>query len=106
MFPHESDRFVDFYDYSEDDKEGFKLQDGSKFIYLSNKGYQYVFINSWVDENGCCYDAEGNPDGWFIYSEDNKEKYYYDFNGHFMPEDEDPSKLPKHKPSYKKGKAD
>lgn len=68
MFPHESDRFVDFYDYSEDDKEGFKLQDGSKFIYLSNKGYQYDFINSWVDENGCCYDAEGNPDGWFIYT--------------------------------------
>jgi len=69
-------------------------------------GINFIIHNSWIDENGCCYDAEGNPDGWFIYSEDNKEKYYYDFNGHFMPEDEDPSKLPKHKTNYKKGNAD
>jgi len=39
LFPHESERFVNFYDYCEDGKKGFQIQDGSKYLYLSNNGY-------------------------------------------------------------------
>lgn len=54
----------------------------------------------WTDENGCYYEADGTPAGWFIGG------HYYDMNGNYVPNDEDPTKLPEHKYNAKPTKLD
>lgn len=42
----------------------------------------------WRDDNGCYYDKEGQPSGWFVLHPGNVyHEHFYDSDGFYVPSD-------------------
>jgi hypothetical protein len=56
---------------------------------LTTKGGSTLIISPrWEDENGCYYDSNGEPAGWFIKCEDDNE-HFFDIDGNYVPTDDE-----------------
>ena len=57
------------------------------------KGISMINIKSrWRDENGCYYNKDGEPAGWFVlHPGDVYLEHFYDADGYFVPSDAEDS---------------
>ena len=64
----------------------FKLEKNfSSMIKEGNKSFTNI---RWEDEKGCYYDENGEPSGWFVKCEDEKE-HFFDIDGNYVPTDDE-----------------
>ncbi|CAD8142089.1 unnamed protein product [Paramecium octaurelia] len=77
---HQPEKFNEYVELKDEEKVvGFLVNQQSYFFYEDG---------GWRDENGCYYDKDGQPDGWFVLHPGNdNHEHYYDQDGMYVPTD-------------------
>ncbi|CAD8148645.1 unnamed protein product [Paramecium pentaurelia] len=78
---HQPEKFSQYVELKDDDDKviGF-LMNQQQYFFDSEGG--------WRDENGCHYDKDGQPAGWFVlHPGDVYHEHFYDQDGYYIPTD-------------------
>ncbi|CAK55775.1 unnamed protein product (macronuclear) [Paramecium tetraurelia] len=80
---HQPEKFSQYKDLKDE-------QDNVIGFLVDDQQYFFNEDGGWIDYNGCYYDKEGQPAGWFVlHPGDVVHEHFYDQDGFYVPSDDE-----------------